>query len=431
MLLFEKGSADINFTPEEIEESLQEAAERLELGGKKVLVIVPDATRTAPMKTIFSTLQRYVRPKAQKLDFLIALGTHPPMRDEEIKNHLGVTPQEAEAMGISIFNHSWDDPKTLRTIGTISPQEMKEISNGLLEEEIPVSVNHRIFDYQELLIVGPVFPHEVVGFSGGYKYLFPGISGGEITNRYHWLAALITNPKIIGHKYTPTREVLNRAARFIPIPISAICFVMQGEAMSGLFAGDVVEAWSKAADLSAQVNITYVEKPFHTVISIAPPMYNELWVGGKCMYKLEPIVADGGTVIIYAPQIKEISVTHGRYLQEIGYHTRDFFLAQWDKYQSYPGGVLAHSTHVKGIGKFLNGREYPRVEVVLATGIPKEICQKINLGYMDYKKINLEEYQNREEEGILVVPRAGEVLYRLADGSFPDIDKLEFSQLVH
>jgi nickel-dependent lactate racemase len=177
--------------------------------------------------------------------------------------------------------------------------------------------------------------------------------------------------------------------------------------------GTLEDAWDKASDLSNQVHITYKDKPFKTVLSCAPPMYDEIWVAGKCMYKLEPVVADGGELIIYAPHVNEISVTHGKLIEEIGYHCRDYFLKQWDKFKHFPWGVLAHSTHVRGIGVMNNGTEKCRVQVTLATGIPPEKCRKINLGYRDPKTIRIEDYANREDEDVLLVPKAGEMLYRL------------------
>ncbi|MEN3203381.1 MAG: lactate racemase domain-containing protein [Atribacterota bacterium] len=424
MILFAQGGTERTFSLEETKAYFQEALERHDWKNKRILAIIPDNTRTAPVRPFFETALFVIKPKAKRLDFLIALGTHPPMSDAELKAHLGVTFKEAEDQGVTVYNHLFQNPEELTHVGTISREEMHAISQGLMAEDVPVTINRRVLEYDELLIMGPVFPHEVVGFSGGYKYFFPGISGPELTNTFHWLSALITNPKIIGNKDTPVREVLNRAARFIPRPSLALCLVMKEKDPCGIFFGDPEEAWSKAADLSAQVNIVYVDHPFHTVLSMAPKMYNELWVGGKCMYKLEPVVADGGKIIIYAPHIREISKTHGKYLLEIGYHTRDFFLAQWERYKHYPWGVLAHSTHVKGIGKYVNGKEYPRIKVILATGIPEDTCKKINLGYLDFRTIDPEEYRGREDEGVLLVPRAGEMLYRLKDGTVPDIDKL-------
>ncbi len=424
MTYFERFTEGEGFTEEVFVSTAKEALESLDCEGKRVLAIIPDATRTAPMKLFYQAYRDSLVSLTKQCDILIALGTHPPMSEKEIHYHLGVTPSQAQEEGIGIFNHSFDNPDELRLAGTLSSSEMEEISGGLVHEEVPVTVNRRVFSYDHVLLMGPVFPHEVVGFSGGYKYLFPGVSGREITDRFHWFSALITNPKIIGHRDTPVREVLNRASRFIPVELSAFCLVMQGESVMGVSAGDVRKAWSKAADVSASVNIFYKERPFHTIYSMAPPMYTELWVGGKCMYKLEPVAADGGRVIIYAPHIKEVSLTHGRQLREIGYHTRDYFLHQWERFRYYPGSVLAHSTHVKGIGTYRNGVEKSRIEVILATGIPPEVCREMNLGYLDWRTIDPSSFAGREDEGILVVPKAGEMLYRLADGSVPDIDNL-------
>jgi nickel-dependent lactate racemase len=145
-----------------------------------------------------------------------------------------------------------------------------------------------------------------------------------------------------------------------------------------------------------------------------PELYDDIWTASKGMYKVEPIVADGGTVIIYAPHIDEIAYTHGKVLDRIGYHVRDYFLKRWDEFKNEPTGVMAHSTLVKGAGTYENGVEKPRINVVLATRIPKERCQRVNLGYMDPATIRIDEWKGREGEGTLVVPRAGELLYRLA-----------------
>ncbi len=131
------------------------------------------------------------------------------------------------------------------------------------------------------------------------------------------------------------------------------------------------------------------------------------------MYKLEQVVADQGTLIIYGPHIREISRTWGKYIERIGYHTRDYFLAQMDRFNDIPRGVLAHLTHVRGTGTYEKGVEKPHVKVVLATSIPKETCNRINLGYMDPSGIRISDYAGREEEGILFVDHAGGILYRL------------------
>ena len=142
-------------------------------------------------------------------------------------------------------------------------------------------------------------------------------------------------------------------------------------------------------------------------------MYDEIWTGGKVMYKLEQVVADNGKLIIYAPHIDRVSSTWGDYIEKIGYHVRDYFLFQMENFKDVPRGVLAHSTHVCGTGIYQNGIEKPRIQVVLATSISKEKCEQINLGYMDPAGIRIADYMGREEEDILYVDHAGEILYRL------------------
>ena len=124
------------------------------------------------------------------------------------------------------------------------------------------------------------------------------------------------------------------------------------QAESSLALGDTLEAWEKAADLSNEVHIIYKDKPYKTILGLCPQMYDDIWTAGKVMYKLEPIVADGGTLIIYAPHISEVSYTHGPAIEAIGYHCRDYFLKQWERFERVPGGILAHSTHLRGLGSY-------------------------------------------------------------------------------
>ena len=148
-----------------------------------------------------------------------------------------------------------------------------------------------------------------------------------------------------------------------------------------------------------------------------PEMYDDLWTAAKGMYKMEPVVADGGEVIIYAPHINEVSFTHGKLIDQVGYHCRDYFLKQWERFRDYPWGVLAHSTHLSGLGSYdpATGIETPRIHVRLATGIPEERCRRINLGYLNPDDLHPKVWQGRESEGILVIPRAGEMLYRVKE----------------
>jgi nickel-dependent lactate racemase len=415
-MLIGKGYEDRVLTEGEIRRLCLKALSKLCLARKRVLVLIPDSTRTAPIPLFFRLLCEQLAESAEKLDFIIALGTHPPMSEAAIDKLVGMAAAERKSRYpiVEIFNHTWDDPDALAQVGTISADQIASLSNNLMREEVAITINARIFDYDQLLIIGPIFPHEVVGFSGGNKYFFPGISGPDVLHFTHWLGAVITNPVVNGTKDTPIRRVIDCAASVLPVPRFCFSFVASRKGLHGLFIGTPEDAFSAAADLSAKVHIVYVEKPFAKILSIAPAMYDDLWVGAKCMYKLEPVVADGGELIIYAPHITEVSYTHGNVLDEIGYHTRDYFLKQMEKYAGVPRAVLAHSTHVKGIGTYEGSVEKPRINVVLATGIPEERCRKINLGYRDPKSVDPSEWRNREDEGILCVPHAGETLYRLA-----------------
>jgi nickel-dependent lactate racemase len=402
-------------TVEQVAEVVAQACPVKDYRNKKVLLIVPDGTRSAPVGLLFQALHRQMGDATQAFDVLIALGTHQPMSESAICRRLEISEAERRETyrRVRFFNHAWNNPAALKRIGVIAAEEINRLSNGLFAMDVPVEVNRMVFDYDQIIIVGPVFPHEVVGFSGGNKYLFPGVAGPEILNFFHWLGAVITTPKIIGNKWTPVRRVVDRAGSLVNVSKLCFCMVVEGPGLAGLFVGTPESAWDGASDLSRERHIVYRERPFHTILSCAPKMYDEVWTGGKAMYKLEPVLADGGELIIFAPHIAEVCVAHGKVIEEVGYHCRDYFLKQWDRFKHYPWGVLAHSAHVHGLGSFENGVEKRRARVTLAAQIPPDRCKRINLGYRDPGGIRVEEFANREDEGILLVPKAGEMLYRL------------------
>lgn len=414
-MLIGNGFKDCTLSETETAAIVEQALRTLPVDGKRVLVLIPDGTRSMPMPLMFCLLQDALARRVAALDFLIALGTHQPMSDAQKTHLIGRLVTDGQTGRSIIFNHEWGNPANFTTIGVIPAKEISQITQGMLAMDVPVSLNRLIDDYDHLIICGPVFPHEVVGFSGGNKYLFPGIAGAEIINFTHWLGALITNYKIIGAGYTPVRAVIDRAAAFVQKPVSCFSLVVSHSGLHGIYFGSAQEAWQAAATLSAQVHIIYVDKPFQRVISIMPTRYDDLWTAAKGMYKMEPVVADGGEVIIYAPHVSEVSYTHGRLLDEVGYHCRDFFVKQWDRYQGYPSGILAHSTHLRGLGSYdeRTGIESLRIRVTLATGIPEERCKKIGLGYLDPHSEWLQQEINTHDESTLVVPEAGEMLYRL------------------
>jgi len=383
------------------------------LDGKKVLVIIPDQTRSAPIPLFFKLLCEILGKETRQLDFLIALGTHPVLPDSEIELLVGMSAKERSELfpNVNIINHRWDITDELFTIGVIPGHEIETLTGGLLTKGVPVRLNRRVIEYDHIIICGPVFPHEVAGFSGGNKYLVPGIAGPEIINLTHWLGALETNMQIIGVKNTAVRRVIDRSASMVHAPILCVAFCMKDGDLYGVFIGPTEDAWNDAADLSSKINVIKVPHSYQRILSLPASRYHDLWTASKAMYKAEPIVADGGEIILYAPHLKVISFTHQETILKLGYHVRDFFVKQWDLYKGYPGAVLAHCTHLCGAGTYENGKENPRIRVILSTGIPREICELINLGYYDPNEIDPEDWIKRDDEDLFIIQNAGESLF--------------------
>src|SRR4030042_4508549 len=251
-----KGSPDIVLFENDVISIIEDGIPSHVFENKNILVLTPDATRTCPLPMMAQAVRKTLGHRCARLDFMVALGTHPPMSEIDILALYGITDHRRDFPRSGFSKHEWSTPEEFQRIDPLSALEVGELSEGLLSEEVPVYINRRIFDYDMLLVLGPVFPHEVVGFSGGAKYLFPGISGGEFLHFFHWLGAVITCREIIGKKDTPVRQVINRAMERINLPIHCLAMVVNPEAgLCGLFAGDVKDAWSDAADLSSKIHI--------------------------------------------------------------------------------------------------------------------------------------------------------------------------------
>jgi nickel-dependent lactate racemase len=385
---------------------------------QRVLVLIPDHTRSLPLPRLFRTIVEILHD-ARQLDFMIALGTHPALSEENLNKLVGITAEERVATykHIGLLNHTWEDPSALTSLGRMEADEIKSIAgerwHPTLPERVDIRINKAALEYDQILILGPTFPHEVAGFSGGAKYLFPGISGPEMIHATHWLGALAGVIRTIGIKDTPVRTMIHAAAARLRTPVTLVALTVVGHGLAGLFVGDLFEAWVAAADFSALHHIRWCGKSYQRVLSCAPIMYDELWTAAKAMYKLEPVVAVGGEVIIHAPHLDTVSHVHGQYIQEIGYHILPYFLSDWERFKHIPLGVLAHSTHLRGSGVMEDGIEKPNVRVTLSSRISAEDCASLNLGYLDPLKLNVNEWKDRDQEHILYVPTAGEILFRL------------------
>jgi nickel-dependent lactate racemase len=410
------GGRDVVLADRDLAAFVAEALASADLDGARVCVIVPDGTRSCPLPLLIETIHRALFGRAAAITVVIALGTHAPISPADIAAHLGYPEGGLAAAfpGMEVRNHEWWVPDALTTVGTVDAGVVARLSDGRLDQPVDVAINRAVVDHDVALVVGPVFPHEVVGFSGGNKYFVPGVAGQHIIDLSHWLGALITSADIIGTRgITPVRALIDAAVGLLPIRRLALCLVVGSGTHDVHFAafGSPEAAWAASADVSAEVHIRYLDAPVRRVLSIVPTKYEDMWTGAKAFYKVEPVVADGGQVIVYAPHISRISATHPA-IEEIGYHCRDYFLKQWNRFSRYHWGDLAHSTHLFGAGSYdpVTG-EHQRVRVTLATGIPESSVRAANLDYLDPAEVDIAAHQ--ADPATLVVPQAGEVLHRL------------------
>ena len=379
----------------------------LDLSGRSLCLVIPDATRTCPLPLLLQAIDEGAGGRPSACTAVVALGTHAPMTDDAIRSLVGPLPFPA-------VNHAWWEDETYVHVGSLSPALVHELSGGRIDDTVDVRINRLVTESDVTLIVGPVLPHEVIGFSGGNKYLFPGLSGQELIDVTHWLGALITSSEIIGRPgITPVRALVDAAAGLVPGERHALCVVVD-HATGGLRSlafGEPTASWAAAAEVAARTHVEYLDAPVQRVLSLVPPRYPDLWTGAKGFYKVEPVVADGGEVVLYAPHVREIAAMHPA-LVDIGYHCRDYFLAHWEQYRRYPRGEIAHSTHLFGAGTYdpVHG-EHQRVRVTLATGIPEDVVRRAHLGYLAPQAVDAEAWAS--DPDTLVVRDAGEVLYRL------------------
>ncbi|HEY3545509.1 MAG TPA: lactate racemase domain-containing protein [Propionicimonas sp.] len=410
------GGPEATLTTDEISRFIAEQLAATDLDGKSVCLVIPDGTRSSPLPLLLRCVHEALAGRATRITAVVALGTHVAMSESALAHHLGYAEDGLEATypGMTVINHEWDKPETFVTLGTISAERVAELSGGLLAVPAEVALNRVVVDHDVALVIGPVFPHEVVGFSGGNKYFFPGIAGQQIIDLTHWVGALITSAQIIGALgITPVRALINEAAALIPSRRLALCVVAKSGSydLHAASFGGPEAAWAASALISAETHVRYLDAPVKRVVSLIPEKYEDIWTAAKGFYKLEPVVADGGEVILYAPHVKEISFVHAE-IYDIGYHCRDYFVKQWDKFSGIHWGVLAHSTHLRGAGTYdeVEG-EKCRVNVTLVTSIPRELVLGANLGCIAPEDFDLAAYE--ADPDTMVVPNAGETLFRL------------------
>ena len=414
-----EGSPESDLTEHELYTIVEHALEPIG-HGERVLAIVPDKTRDDNTDLLFPTALQILKDRGLRcFDALIAQGTHPPMYAAEKQAKLGL--RDETSFSGRVFDHRWDCPDELTTLGLLSAETVIELTSGLITHEVPVSINRLLGAdvYDTVLVFGATVPHEVAGFAGGAKYFFPGVAGPELTHTTHWLGALAGIETVIGQIETPTRHLIESAADLIePQVISLNSVVSRNEAgrliTHALFAGDIREAFRKACEVSRQVHIRYTGRKYKRVVALLDSHYDELWVGGKASYKLGAIVEDGGELIIYAPHLTKISETHGRLIEKYGYapleSVRDMLGVSEELRQNLC--IAAHLAHVSYASRLdETGGVVPRYQITMATGLDEATCKQVHLGYLDFRTFDYE--QLRGDADTLIVKDAGRDLYKL------------------
>ena len=243
--------------------------------GQKVLVLIPDHTRSLPLPELFRMVVEVLHD-AREVNVMVALGTHPGYSEEGLNKLVGITPEERATTfrHIGLLNHAWDNPAALASLGVLDQDEIKQLAgpswHPSLPSEVDIRINKAALEHDHILIVGPTFPHEVVGFSGGAKYFFPGISGPDVINATHWLGALATILGTIGVKDTPVRAMINAATARLKTPVTLAALIVSGHDLSGVLVGDVFDTWSAAADVSSQRHIRWCDHPYKRVLVLLP-----------------------------------------------------------------------------------------------------------------------------------------------------------------
>ena len=395
---------------------IQQALDVIE-PGERVLAIIPDKTRDDNTHVLFPVAEEFLNKRGvASFDVLVAQGTHPPMSESQKLSKIGATNFSGH-----LYDHRWDEPDELITLGELSAETVRRLTDGLIERAVPVTINKLLAPgvYDTVLVFGATVPHEVAGFAGGAKYFFPGVAGPELTHTTHWLGALAGIENIIARVDTPTRRLIEAAAELIPARIISLNTVVSREldgnlVTYALFAGEIREAFRRAAEVSREVHIRYTGRKYKRVIALLDPHYDELWVGGKASYKLGAIVEEGGELIIYAPQLTKISETHGALIEKYGYAplevVRDMLGVSQELRENLC--IAAHLAHVAYAGRLDDeGNVVPRYRITMASGLDEETCRRVNLGYLDHRSFDYEAL--RSDVDTLIVENAGRDLYQV------------------
>jgi nickel-dependent lactate racemase len=321
MLFLAEGSPDRRFGLDEAASALKAVLGRL--GGKnRVLAVPPDITRVHSLAGPL-TEAAWEHFGDNLTDVLPAIGTHDPMRPDEIGAMFGRVPSRLFRV------HDWRNGTEL--LGTVPGEFVRSVSEGLVDYDIPIEIAKRIAQgrHDLILSIGQVVPHEVAGMAGHVKNLFVGTGGSAAINRSHFLGAAFGMERIMGRAGTPVRKVLDYGADHFAkhLPVLYVLTVVgkdaRGElALRGLFIGDDAECFRRAADLALRVNFRLLDEPLRkVVVYLDPREYRSTWLGNKSIYRTRMAIADGGELVVLAPGVEKFGEDAGvdAIIREYGY----------------------------------------------------------------------------------------------------------------
>ncbi len=410
MMYYERGNPQDNLSIEDLKDGLFTALEKLGLR-KKVLTVPPDITRFYSRAGDLTRLtHQYYGPALT--DILPALGTHFAMTETEIRRMYGDTP-------LSLFRvHNWRDD--LRTLGRVPREFVREVSEGKVDYDWPAQVNKLLVEgrFDLILSIGQVVPHEVVGMANHSKNIFVGTGGVEGINKSHFLGAVFGMERMMGRADTPVRRVLNYAdehfARDLPIVyvLTVVGGTDRGTAVRGLFIGDDLECFNKAADLSLKVNFEMLDEPIQkAVVYLDPDEFKSTWLGNKSIYRTRMAMADGGELIVLAPGLKEFGEDKeiDRLIRKYGYVGADRVLELTRQHTDLQNNLsaAAHLIHGSSEGRF---------NITYCPGhIRRDEIESVNFAYADLnsmmKKYNPKTlkagYNDVHGETIFFIPNPG------------------------
>ena len=356
MIYYEIGSTDADLSQDDLQRGLYEAFEKL--GERhKVLAVPPDYTRF-PSRAGELTEMAWKYYGDKLTDVLPALGTHTPMTDEQISHMFGDMPKSL------IREHDWRND--VITLGEVPASYVREVTDGGADFSWPAQVNKLLVEgeFDLILSIGQVVPHEVVGMANYNKNILVGTGGSEGINKSHYIGAVYGMERMMGLSDTPVRRVFNYAsdAYLKEMPILYVLTVVgvneRGEQQTyGLFVGDDIEVFDRAAKLSLEVNFVMVERPLQKVVVwLDPAEFKSTWLGNKSIYRTRMAIADGGELIVLAPGLKEFGEDKAidGLIRKYGYHGTPFTLKAVAENQELRDnlGAAAHLIHGSSEGRF-------------------------------------------------------------------------------